>query len=336
MIAASAHGGLYGRGVGFDGFILVAILTLFFAYLLPTVIRSAQVSREARVDDRFSAELRIVARAGEPVPPPRTHQTRTPLHPIREAPMEPPVAYKLIAADARRVAAARAARAAAASRRAAAARRRLLLSSVLGALTVLAWALVATTSVSVGVAIVPTVVTAAVVELGRRAAAAGRSADAALAEAVRRAEQRSVSAAVRAATPKLRVDVDPASLLPEPEARTVVTSAASPEADRESKPWTPVPVPPPAYTLKQAAPRRVPSARLIDDASGRPQARPSDAETEFMPAVPSEPLTDRQLAAARAEREAALVEPAPEHEPEATTGSNLNVQEILARRRAVG
>ncbi|MPV48605.1 hypothetical protein GCG21_00975 [Pseudactinotalea sp. HY160] len=320
--------------MGFDGFILLAILMLFFAYLLPTLIRTAQVARDARGDDRFSADLRIVARAGEAAAPPIVHQTRTQLHRKTEAPMEPPVAYKLIAADARRVAAARAARAAAASRRAAAARRRLLLTAALGLLTVGLWVLAGATPVSVWAAIVPTAVTVGVVELGRRAAAAGRSADARLADAVRIAERQSVSAAVRAAAPNLRVDVDPARVAPEPAERTVVagTDAA---ASGESASWTPVPVPPPAYTLKKAAPRRSVSAVLVDDA-GAAQAAPSDAETEFMPAVQVEALTAAQLAGARAEREAALAEAESAAEPEAATGSSLNVQEILARRRAVG
>src|SRR5690625_3295789 len=153
---------------------MLAILTLFFVYLFPSLIRSAQVVRDARVEDRFSGALRIVATAGAK-PPRVVSDGRTYLHPprISEHPMMTPVARKLAAADARRVAAARAARAAATSRRAAAAKRRMLLLSVLGAVTMSGWILTAMVSFTWVVPAVLTALTVGVVELGRRAAAAG-------------------------------------------------------------------------------------------------------------------------------------------------------------------
>lgn len=276
--------------------------------------------------------------------------------------MEPPVAHKLLAADARRVAAARAARAAASSRRAAAAQRRLLLTGILAVATLGMWVLGFATSVPVLTALIPTAATVAVVELGRRAAAAGRAADARLAAAVRQAEQTSTSAAMRAATPepRLRVDVDPTSLIDEPAERSVVSSS---EPARE---WTPVPVPPPAYTLKASTPRRVSatgSAGATTESAAQQRPQPNDAETEFIPAAD---LGADQLERARAERDAALADPAAESgigadrsrdsesavvgEPATAPSersspagsaadldtSGMNVQEILARRRAVG
>ena len=112
--------------MGFDGYAVLAILTLFFVYLLPSVIRSAQVVAEARIEDRFSTDLQIIATAGHR--PERVHpQGRTYIHPPRtsEHPMNTPVARTYAAGDQRRIAVARAARAAAASRRAAAAKRRM-------------------------------------------------------------------------------------------------------------------------------------------------------------------------------------------------------------------
>src|SRR5699024_7863226 len=92
------------------------------------------------------------------------------------------------AADARRVAGARAARAAAASRRVAAAKRRMLTLSVLGALTLSGWVLTALVAFPWIVPTLMTALTVTVVELGRRAAAAGARADAELAKRVQLAE----------------------------------------------------------------------------------------------------------------------------------------------------
>ncbi|HLS03114.1 MAG TPA: hypothetical protein VK054_14260, partial [Beutenbergiaceae bacterium] len=158
----------YGQGVGFDGYIMLAILTLFFVYYLPSLIRSAQVVAEVRIEDRFSTDMHIVATAGNQ-PQKSVSQGRAYIHPQRkmEQPMNTPVAGKL-AADARRVAAARAARAAAASRRAAAAKRRLLLLGVLGALTVVGWILTATVGFTWIIPAALTVLTVGVGELGRR------------------------------------------------------------------------------------------------------------------------------------------------------------------------
>lgn len=94
------------------------------------------------------------------------------------------------AADARRLAALQAARAAAVSRRRLAARRRLILVLLLTAASISGWVAVSAVSLSVAAAIVPTVLLAGVLLLGRRAAKAGARRDeadrAAIAELSRR------------------------------------------------------------------------------------------------------------------------------------------------------
>ena len=358
----------YGQGVGFDGYILLAILTLFFVYFLPSLIRSAQVVAEARIEDRFSGNLQIIATAGQKSPI-EVSTARTYLHPPRksEHPMNTPVARKLAAADARRVAAARAARAAAASRRVAAAKRRMLLFSVLGALTISGWILTATVSFVWVVPALLTALTVGVIELGRRAAAAGAKADAELAERVRVAEARAgiypgegVAAKLKASrsagagdsAAKNSADSETGSsaataeemptvdmLEPSSSLRVEVDPAKIDEAQGS---WTPVPVPPPAYTLKAevrrklaepyAAPVAADAADVEADTDSAQAAPEVPAEAERAPGkIPSFAVsTSTDVASADAE-------PAGEatSEPEATTGS-LNVQEILARRRAVG
>ena len=165
------------------GFVLLAIALTFLCYMLPTMIRARQVVSDARVDDRFSTGLRVLARAGDT--PPRYDSTaRVYLHTPRagtvEAPMDrqpqPPVPGS--AAAARHAAAQRAARAAAASRRAAAARRRRVLLLGLLVLSGTFWALFATITFPIVPAIVATVLLAAATVAGRRAAVLAARAEA--------------------------------------------------------------------------------------------------------------------------------------------------------------
>src|SRR5690606_9242903 len=148
-------------------------------------VRSRQELAEARVEDRFSADLRILAVAGATPSEPRggsVHHgqpvARPYLHDPRrrtEAPAvnRPPARGERAGDDARRLAAARAARAAECSRRAAAARRRLVLTLALLAGAVAGWVAVGTTGAAVVLGVVPTVLLAGVLVLGRRAARAG-------------------------------------------------------------------------------------------------------------------------------------------------------------------
>ncbi|UNX55458.1 hypothetical protein MF406_04110 [Georgenia sp. TF02-10] len=174
-----------------QGYVLLAVTLILLGYLLPHLVQTRQLLLHSRVEDRFSGDLRIVATAGTD---PRQRRSgddgaahhrptaaRPYLHdPTRrpEGPMNRPHARSERATqDARALAAARAARAARVSRRAAAARRRLVLTVVLLALTVGAWAGVALTSLAWGLAVVPTLLLAAVLVLGRRAAVAAAERD---------------------------------------------------------------------------------------------------------------------------------------------------------------
>src|SRR5699024_7997327 len=161
---------------------------MVLCYLLPAAIRARQVVADARIDDRFSTGLRVLARAGDP--PPRydstarvhlhTPSSRTPGSGEPEAPMDrqpvPPASRA--AAQARREASTRAARAAAASRRAAAARRRRVLLLGLVALTATAWTLFATITFPLAAPITASVVLLAAAVAGRRAAVRAARAEA--------------------------------------------------------------------------------------------------------------------------------------------------------------
>jgi hypothetical protein len=221
---------------------------------------------------------------------------------------------QLAAADARRLAAARAARAAASSRRAAAARRRLALTALLLVATVAAWVGYTMLSWPIAGGVATTAVLVGVVVLGRRAAAAGDAADARWEREVTsitaNARTRVATAARAAGKPQLRVDVDPAALIDESAQPPVVAPVGRPVAEAGALGWTPVPVPPPAYTLKQSAPRRSVSPLVMD------------APTEQMDAV--ETVTDAVEDVSQEQPAAATTEPA------------MDLQAVLARRRAVG
>ncbi|CAM3437981.1 hypothetical protein OCAE111667_09940 [Occultella aeris] len=360
--------------MSFGGYAVTAILIMFFAFLLPSVIRSRQVVLDSRVEDRFSEDLRVVARAGDPPEPKAERSNRGYVHRPRigqpEAPMHTPVAHRdrLVAADARRAAAARAGRAAAASRRAAAARRRLALTLLLLGVTAVTWTLFAVASLPVAAAVVPSVFLVAVVVAGRRASAKAAVADARWraevtrdtrdpfapvgtidrseapvrhARAVRRdsgAEpartasapgertERARPAAAAGPRPSLRIDVDPASLLPEEPA---VTHRAGPELP-EGEGWTPVPVPVPTYTLKPTVRRRDVAPFETQSETQDEQAPPAletDAEETSVaatgtdsaaPSTPAQPPADEVTQA------------------EAPTAPAMNLQAVLARRRASG
>lgn len=241
--------------------------------------------------------------------------------------MNTPVARKLAAADARRVAAARAARAAAASKRAAAAKRRMLTLSIFGAVTISAWILTGMVSFPWIISAVFTAATVGLVELGRRAAAAGVKADAALAERVRQAE---ANAPVAKADPVQKKDAPAPADLAESVATPTDTSSLRVEVNpEEDSSWTPVPVPPPAYTLKAEVRRKeaepyqageVAQAEQDQKVEQAPVEAPA-SEKKVPGSVPSMPQAP------------AASEPAATDEEEAPS---VNVQEILARRRAVG
>lgn len=313
---------------GLAGWVLLGIVVLVFAYIVPAVIRSRQVVVDSRVDDRYSGDLRIVATAGPrdrvPNPTSRVFVHAATALPAQEAHMSTPADTadrQLAAADARRLAAARAARAAASSRRAAAARRRLLLTVVLLLGAAGTWAGFALLSWPVLAAVAATVALAGVVVLGRRAAAAGDAADARWEQEMRaiqvHARDRAASVARTAGRPRLRVDVDPTTLLGDQAQAPAPLVAA---AHGEPISWTPVPVPPPAYTLKQSAPRR--------------DFSPLDAETEML-APTAAGVEETDLVAPTSQQSTAADGVAPVAS-ERSVEPSIDVQAVLARRRAAG
>lgn len=312
-----------------SGYVVLGIVTLLFLYLMPQLIRSRQDVVDSRVDDRFSADLRILAtagKAGHPARPepadgaPRAYlhrphlrtgvaeMNRPPALPSRTAPpAAAPAPLRAAPVDPARAAA----RAAATRRRRAAARRRLVLTLALLAASVGAWTAVALGyALPVG-AVVPTVLLAVVLVLGRRAAVAGRRIEQASAtrpaaaaapsstparEARPAVAERPVPVAARpvreAATeiiPRvaapasgLRWHGEPTELVVdevvEESATVVSTDEARPEPATGSVAaegsWTPVPVPVPTYTLKPAAPR-VEVAPLVVEEPAAEQETPA-------------------------------------------------------------
>ncbi|MFV0427117.1 MAG: hypothetical protein ACK5KU_08795 [Beutenbergiaceae bacterium] len=289
------------------GWVLVGIGVLLFAYIVPAAVRSRQLVVDSRVDDRFSSDLRIVATAGQREAAPASGTGRESGHPrlLQERHMTSRD-LQLDAYSARRLAAIRAARAAASSRRAAAARRRLLITALLTVAAIGCWVGVALASWSVVAASLVTAALMGVVVLGQRAAVAGRQAEGRWAvevnEAIAAARTRTEDRSQRGSA--LRMDVDPAALItaPIPEATTEAESSSD-------SAWTPVPVPPPAYTLKPAAPRR------------QVQVASSEADTQTLePVVEAGPQTTPESV---------------EREDINDVDSAIDVQEVLARRRRV-
>ncbi|WP_242448357.1 hypothetical protein [Cellulomonas sp. WB94] len=210
------------------------------------------------------------------------------------------------------------------ARRGAAARRRAVLAVTLLVASIAGWAVTGLTAVTVAAGIVPSVLFVGVLVLGRRAVVAGHAADVewerrrrehALAPA--RASAHAPAVTGRAVRPsdshtevfaRILDQVDGVPSAATSDASTVVrrSTRQGAQADGESAEdeWSPVPVPRPTYTLKSPAPRREPAP--LGEVEGSTEMR------------------------APAEAPAAVVEP-----PAGTTGS-INLDEVLARRRAAG
>lgn len=210
------------------GYVLLAVVAMFFCYLIPTAIRSRQMAADSRMDDRFSSELRVLAQAGQ-IPARAESTARGYVHAPRpdqpEASMDRHAEPRSVreprsAAEARQMASVRAARAAAASRRAAAARRRLALTLTLVAASIVLWTLYVTVSLPIAAPIVLTVLLATAVVLGRRAAAKAALAERRLGAGRSRGRENGVPARhgaeetatprhARSARPALNVDAAP-------------------------------------------------------------------------------------------------------------------------------
>lgn len=159
---------------------------LIIGYLVPSLVRRRQAVADSCVDDRFSQELRVVARGGsggrtrsdQRLPSTRALVASLPVPgPRKELTVNRPtgMADRRTANEARRVAAVRAALAARRAEQAASARRRLVLTIALSVVSVVAWLAVAATPFSPLLATFPTLVLVGVLWLGVRTARAERA-----------------------------------------------------------------------------------------------------------------------------------------------------------------
>jgi hypothetical protein len=239
--------------VEISGYVVLGIVTLLFLYLMPQLIRTRQDVVDSRVDDRFSADLRILATAGtggspaRPAPDdgaPRAYlhdpRLRTGVPSMNRPPAPagrgsvPAAAPAGPGAGERRTVVSSptrapeqdraAARAAATRRRRGAARRRLVLTLVLLAVTAGAWTAVALAYAQPVGAVVPTALLLLVLVLGRRAARAARRVERAEAARARAAGGPEAAARNRSAP----VAAAPAGRAPVPAPRVAATTAAPP------------------------------------------------------------------------------------------------------------
>jgi len=279
----------YRRGVHPSGPAALVVVGLWLVYLVPQRLRHRQQLLESRTDDRFSGDLRVLATAtggprkdvaatsreraaGEPwcsalLTPTRGTQVRMLGGGVGVMNRPQNLQDRAEVRAVRRDADARAHRAAAVARRAASARRRAALTLALAVVTIVGWLVVGIGSMAIDWALAPTVILVAVLGLGRRAVVLNARADAAWALRTSatpvRAPQRSVTG--RATLPS---DLETAAV------RRVRVESRAEDADDTSMAerddagsaggWAPVPVPRPTYTLKPAAPRREPAPLAVE------------------------------------------------------------------------
>jgi len=184
------------------GLTAVALFVLWLGYWLPSLVRHRTELADARVTDRFSVGLRIVAMSGSDRKggamvtdgKPRGTDQGVP-RVARPTPMGHPLQ---IMVRGRPLTAERIRRVERRARRAARARRRLIVSAVLLLGSLAAWVLVGLDRMHWGTAVVPSAMLLFVLFLGRRAARAARRADARWQATVRAARQRATQARVLA------------------------------------------------------------------------------------------------------------------------------------------
>ncbi|WP_127573480.1 hypothetical protein [Georgenia faecalis] len=273
-----------------QGWVLLALAVVLLGYLVPHLVRSRQELAESRVEDRFSAELRVLTTAGPT--PARVHHgepvTRPYLHDPRRRTEAPAVNRHPDRSerptDARRIAAARAARAAEISRRAAAARRRLILTVALLLAAAAAWVVVGLAGASWVLGAAPTVLLAAVLVLGRRAARTGAARDAAdrAAMAELHAQLRSAPAARPALTGRPALPARPA-------AQPAVTAERAPA--RVTTPAEPAPAPISSVEAAAAEPSPV-----VEEAPVVADTVPAAAPSVEAPAAPAAPAVTAPVA----------------------------------------
>jgi hypothetical protein len=271
---------------------------------------------------------------------------------------------------ARKVAQLKAAHAAATARRGAAARRRGALAGSLGVLTVVGWIVGAVTAVPLLVALIPTALLGSVLVLGRRAVVQGAAAEVEwqrrIVEAATPVVRSPRPGRVGASGHAVRASIDATQAMPRVDDRSSVKKVTDADAT-----WTPVDVPRPTYTTKPRAPRREPAplgevegstavrpARTTERATGtesagsgarkateappatatpepaaaRATADVAAAQASPTPATdPGEPTTARRVDGA-ADPAAPAVATAPAEEP----SGSIDLNAVLARRRAAG
>lgn len=373
----------------FAGPAALVVVGLWIAYLVPHKLRHRQQLLESRTDDRFSDALRVLAVTGPEGSGRRRRAevaggVRQDCGPVekRAGLLTPGTGNRLatterggaevdrphgtqdrIGADAaRRAAQLQAAHAAATARRGAAARRRGALAGVLLAATVVGWVVAGVTALGVLAGLVPTVLLAGVLGLGRRAVVQGHLAED---EWQRRIDEATAPLRERAARPGRKGAAGRAvhPSLTETQAiervradAPVRTSARVRDGGREGDTWTPVAVPRPTYTTKAPAPRREPAP--LGEVEGSTHAAPArrttagdEAATATAAAAPAATGTDGADASAPAASpepaQAADATPAPAaRTTPATPGTtapaseepsgSIDLNAVLARRRAAG
>lgn len=244
---------------------------------------------------------------------------------------------------AREAAAMRARRAAVAEQRAAAAKRRLALTLTLLSASAIAWTAVSAFSIHVAIPSVLTAMLGGVLVLGRRAVVAGRRADATVAvkarsasspaqarpsvtgravhasdvstqmissDAVRAVVARSAEAAATASATEVVAASESAEDATAPTAVEADAAPARENAVAEGGELAGFSLPRPTYTMKAAAPRREPA--------------PLDEDDVTTPSNASERASSASVASAE------------ESETVSTEGLGLDLDAILARRRASG
>jgi len=218
------------------GLVALAILVVWLAYFVPSRLRHRQQVSTARTEDRFSAQLRVVAVSGgkslERAPggdcapgAQRTDRLLTPPNGISAGNRRTREAHDVERSGIS------AARREQVSRRAAAARRRALVTAVTATLTVLTVVLGAVTPLPMLVALVPGVLLGGVLVLGRRAAVADARAEAELSHRERVAARARESVRVSARTSGARLVGRPAPVVkPRVTGRAVPVSHAATQA----------------------------------------------------------------------------------------------------------
>ncbi|WP_225755336.1 hypothetical protein [Actinotalea sp. Marseille-Q4924] len=301
--------------------------------------------------------------APDTAPTAGTHRTSgVRLHPARRpggGHMDRPhgTTDRVVADAARRTAAERAQRVAHLARRRAAARRRALLTGVLLVAGVIGWSVVAATGATVLLGVVPSLGLVAVLGLGRAAVRAGVRADEqwaagassrvalpgagegartvgrsvhpsdARTEVLARVPLQRAAGPAPAAAPVVQHEpVAVPTQRSEPDATVEATAAVDDDAaarprtvPQRTSAWSPVPVPPPSYTLKPSAPRREPAPLPAD---------------EHLAASSS--AAGRESGDAPASDGVAAASTTPPARPDADPATSLDLDAILARRRASG